>query len=212
MLGLLTGGVFALMASGLTLIFGIMKVINLAQGAMVILGAYLGYQLFAPSASTRSCRSCCAAAMFLLGVGLQLVSCARCAATTAWSCAARHLRGRAAIEGVMSLVWKTTYRGINTGYANDCWTVARLPDHECPAVGVRACRSSCSGCCSRAAPHPLRAGDPRDRAEPRAAQLLGVEAEPGVGDRVRHRRRRPRRRPARSTACSTRSTRAATTT
>ena len=44
--GVLTGGVYALMASGQTLIFGIMKVINLAQGAMVILGAYLAYQLF----------------------------------------------------------------------------------------------------------------------------------------------------------------------
>ena len=45
-LGILTAGVYALMASGQTLIFGIMKVVNLAQGAMVILGAYLAYQLF----------------------------------------------------------------------------------------------------------------------------------------------------------------------
>ena len=34
------------MASGLTLVFGIMRVINVAQGAMVILGAYLSYSLF----------------------------------------------------------------------------------------------------------------------------------------------------------------------
>src|ERR1700716_2552373 len=46
-IGVLTGGVYALMASGQTLIFGIMKVVNLAQGAMVILAAYLSYQLFA---------------------------------------------------------------------------------------------------------------------------------------------------------------------
>jgi len=45
-LGVLTGGVYALMASGQTLIFGIMKVVNLAQGALVILGAYLTYTLF----------------------------------------------------------------------------------------------------------------------------------------------------------------------
>ncbi len=43
--GVLSGGVYALMASGLTLTFGVMEIINIAQGAMVILGAYLSYQL-----------------------------------------------------------------------------------------------------------------------------------------------------------------------
>ena len=43
--GILTGGVYALMAAGLTLIFGVMDIINIAQGAFVILGAYLSYAL-----------------------------------------------------------------------------------------------------------------------------------------------------------------------
>jgi len=43
--GILTGGVYALMAAGLTLIFGVMDIINIAQGIMVILGAYLSYSL-----------------------------------------------------------------------------------------------------------------------------------------------------------------------
>ena len=43
--GLLTGGVYALMASGLTLIFGVLDIINVGQGALVILGAYLSYFL-----------------------------------------------------------------------------------------------------------------------------------------------------------------------
>src|SRR5579864_1334344 len=43
--GILTGGVYALMAAGLTLIFGVMDIINIAQGIMVILGAYLTYAL-----------------------------------------------------------------------------------------------------------------------------------------------------------------------
>src|SRR5579862_124643 len=41
--GILAGGVYALMASGLTLVFGVMDIINIAQGALVILGAYLSY-------------------------------------------------------------------------------------------------------------------------------------------------------------------------
>jgi len=43
--GILTGGVYALMAAGLTLIFGVMDIINIAQGIMVILGAYLSLWL-----------------------------------------------------------------------------------------------------------------------------------------------------------------------
>lgn len=43
--GILTGGVYALIASGLTLIFGVMDIINVGQGALVILGAYLSYVL-----------------------------------------------------------------------------------------------------------------------------------------------------------------------
>lgn len=43
--GILTGGVYALMSSGLTLIFGVMEIINIAIGALVILGGYLSYVL-----------------------------------------------------------------------------------------------------------------------------------------------------------------------
>ena len=42
--GLLGAGVYALMSSGLVLTYGVMRVINLAQGAFVILGAYLALQ------------------------------------------------------------------------------------------------------------------------------------------------------------------------
>jgi branched-chain amino acid transport system permease protein len=43
--GILTGGVYALMAAGLTLIFGVMEIINIAQGIFVVLGAYLSFVL-----------------------------------------------------------------------------------------------------------------------------------------------------------------------
>lgn len=41
--GIVLGGFYALMAQGLSLIFGIMRVINLAHGESLILGAYLAW-------------------------------------------------------------------------------------------------------------------------------------------------------------------------
>jgi branched-chain amino acid transport system permease protein len=45
-MGLLTGGVYALMASGLTLIFGIMRVVNVAHAAMIVSAAYASWLLY----------------------------------------------------------------------------------------------------------------------------------------------------------------------
>ncbi|HWT79683.1 MAG TPA: branched-chain amino acid ABC transporter permease [Candidatus Methylomirabilis sp.] len=45
--GLLVGGVYSLMALGLSLIFGVMRVINFAHGDMMVWGMYLSYWLFA---------------------------------------------------------------------------------------------------------------------------------------------------------------------
>ncbi|HEX6286721.1 MAG TPA: branched-chain amino acid ABC transporter permease [Acidimicrobiia bacterium] len=45
-LGLLLGGVYAMMASGLTLLFGVMRVVNLAHAAFMLVASYLTYVLF----------------------------------------------------------------------------------------------------------------------------------------------------------------------
>jgi branched-chain amino acid transport system permease protein len=45
--GLLAGGIYGLMCVGLAMIFGIMKVINFAQGDFMMLGMYVTYYLFA---------------------------------------------------------------------------------------------------------------------------------------------------------------------
>ncbi|MGH2392981.1 MAG: ABC transporter permease subunit, partial [Candidatus Limnocylindria bacterium] len=43
--GLLFGGVYSLMAVGLTLIFGVMRVVNFAHGDMMVWGMYLAWIL-----------------------------------------------------------------------------------------------------------------------------------------------------------------------
>lgn len=44
-LGILSGGIYALMAVGLTLSFGVLEVINIAQGMLVLVGAYFSFAL-----------------------------------------------------------------------------------------------------------------------------------------------------------------------
>jgi branched-chain amino acid transport system permease protein len=70
--GLLFGGVYSLMAVGLTLIFGVMRVVNFAHGDMMVWGMYLAYML-----ATRAGVDpyvgfvVCAGALFALGVLVQ---------------------------------------------------------------------------------------------------------------------------------------------
>ena len=45
-LGATLGGVYALMASGLTLIFGVMRIVNIAHAAFMVLAAYLSFWAF----------------------------------------------------------------------------------------------------------------------------------------------------------------------
>jgi branched-chain amino acid transport system permease protein len=124
-LGVLTGGVYALMASGQTLIFGIMKVVNLAQGAMVILGSYLAYQLFT-SFGVDPFLAIPVTTVVMFAVGFAV-----------YALFLRPLRRddrselsllvtfavALLLEGVMSVTWQTTRRSINTSYANSSWTL-----------------------------------------------------------------------------------------
>jgi len=45
--GLLIGGIYALVSIGVTLIFGVIKIVNFAQGEFVMIGMYISFFLFA---------------------------------------------------------------------------------------------------------------------------------------------------------------------
>ncbi|HYS18238.1 MAG TPA: branched-chain amino acid ABC transporter permease [Candidatus Binatia bacterium] len=70
--GLLFGGVYSLMAVGLTLIFGVMRVVNFAHGDMMVWGMYLAYLLAARGGIDPYLGFvACAAALFALGFLVQ---------------------------------------------------------------------------------------------------------------------------------------------
>src|ERR1039457_4579517 len=116
--GILSGGVYALMAVGLTLIFGVLDIINIAQGILVVLAAYLSYalsvhlhlDLFLGLLVTTP-------AMFVIGIGIY------------WAFI-RPLRGRERtsmsllasyavaiiIEGVLYLIFGSNYVNLHAWY------------------------------------------------------------------------------------------------
>src|SRR5271154_2187550 len=72
--GIVTGMILALIASGLTLIFGIMDVVNFAHGELFMLGAYIGFVIFAATGSFWLALIGSALVVAILGAAMQIVT------------------------------------------------------------------------------------------------------------------------------------------
>src|SRR5438552_11649755 len=72
--GIVTGMLLALIASGLTLIFGIMDVVNFAHGELFMLGAYIGVVVIATSGSFWLALVIATLVVALLGAALQITT------------------------------------------------------------------------------------------------------------------------------------------
>jgi branched-chain amino acid transport system permease protein len=69
--GVLLGGLYALYATGLSVIFGIMRLVNLAHGDLIVLGAFLVLVLSSAGINVIAAAIIIAPIMFALGYGLQ---------------------------------------------------------------------------------------------------------------------------------------------
>ena len=72
--GIVAGMILALVASGLTLIFGIMDVVNFAHGELFMLGAYMGVVVLATTGSFWLALLIATLVIALLGAALQIVT------------------------------------------------------------------------------------------------------------------------------------------
>jgi branched-chain amino acid transport system permease protein len=72
--GIVTGMILALIASGLTLIFGIMDVVNFAHGELFMLGAYVGVVIISTTGSFWLALVGSALIVALLGAAMQIVA------------------------------------------------------------------------------------------------------------------------------------------
>ena len=128
LLGLLIGGLYGLAAAGLSLIFGVLRVLNVAHGELLMLGGYASFWLFAllgvdPFVSLLGV----VPALFVLGLGLY------------WALFAFIVRSHEEVRIKNSLLigfglalvlhalavrlWTADERSITTGYAGHAVTV-----------------------------------------------------------------------------------------
>jgi branched-chain amino acid transport system permease protein len=126
-LGLLVGGVYALLASGLTLIFGVMRVINIAHGAFLILAAFLTYSLWDaldldPLASVVFTTP----AMFAFGYVLYVTTVSRIRGAHMSSSVLLTFAIALVVEGVMGLIWGNTSHSVRPDYFNESFRAGEL--------------------------------------------------------------------------------------
>jgi branched-chain amino acid transport system permease protein len=126
-LGLLVGGVYALLASGLTLIFGVMRVINIAHGAFLILAAFLTYSLWDaldldPLASVVFTTP----AMFAFGYVLYRTTVSRIRGTHMSSSVLLTFAIALVLEGVMGMIWGNTSHSVRPDYFNESFRAGEL--------------------------------------------------------------------------------------
>ena len=72
--GIVTGMILALVASGLTLIFGIMDVVNFAHGELLMLGAYVGVMVISVTGNFWAALILASMIVALIGAGMQIVT------------------------------------------------------------------------------------------------------------------------------------------
>lgn len=118
-IGLLTGGVYALMAAGLTLIFGVMRVINIAHGAFLVLSAYISYWLFTligldPILSV----VVSVPVLFVIGIILQRFALSRIKNEPGLVVLLTFALALV-LQGAMGAAWQTTGRTIRTWYTGE---------------------------------------------------------------------------------------------
>ena len=126
-LGILTGGVYALMASGLTLIFGVMRVVNVAHGAMIVMAAYVSWLLY-KTFNLDPIASIVVVMPVFFGAGALI-----------HRVILRRLRGRdltltvlvtfgfaIILEGLQGSLWSSSFQAINTSYSLNSFEVAGI--------------------------------------------------------------------------------------
>jgi len=122
--GILLGGVYGLVASGLTLIFGVLRIINFAHGAVMMLAMYASYWLFVlygvdPYASVLLT----APLFFAIGAGIEKALIEPNRAAAEHNQLLLTLGLALFIENLALVLWQGDFRTLRVPYANASFVI-----------------------------------------------------------------------------------------
>ncbi len=129
-LSVLLGGVYALLASGMTLIFGIMRIVSLTHGALVIFAAFLTWSLWAHSGIDPLVSVVLIVPiMFAVGLVLYYTLIRRVAGTRLSSSILLTIGIALLLESLMGTVWGNSTHSVLPSYANQSFQIggAQIP-------------------------------------------------------------------------------------
>ncbi|MCG5214052.1 branched-chain amino acid ABC transporter permease [Streptosporangium sp. KLBMP 9127] len=141
-LGILTGGLYALLSSGLSLYFGVMRVVMVAHPAFLIVAAYLTFTLHTGlGLDPLLTLPITVPVFFVAGVAIQRLLIARLASDTMAMMSVLLTFGLALIiEGLLGTFYTGSYRSISMEYATQSLALGpvRLPYDRIIAFAVAA--------------------------------------------------------------------------
>lgn len=126
-MGILLGGLYALIAMGLSLVFGVMRLINVAHGDLVILGSYFAYAAMSrlgvdPILSLVVGMPL----MFALGFGIQKFLLSRAFKISMEAPLIIAFGISIILQNIYQIVWSPLSRGLTTSYALKSFTLGEL--------------------------------------------------------------------------------------
>jgi len=125
--GLLIGGIYALVSIGVTLIFGVVKIVNFAQGEFVMIGMYISYWLASllgldPVVSLAVSMP----ALFVIGVVLQRFLIRRVLGLGDMPQIFLTFAVSLLLLNVALLLFTADYRTVQTAYTQSAWRIGPL--------------------------------------------------------------------------------------
>jgi branched-chain amino acid transport system permease protein len=132
--GLLVGGLFAAVAVGFALIWGVVDIINLAHGDMVMLGGYTSYWVLALTTGDASGSPLfvlatvpvAVAVLFVIGYALQRVVVSQVTGTNMFLTLLMTFGASIAIQQLALQAWSANPRSIKVGFGDPSMTLAGL--------------------------------------------------------------------------------------